>query len=360
MERKHDLLIFIGRFQPFHSGHRRVVHLALQQARHMLILLGSSFKARDIKNPFTFDERQNMILESLDPQDISRITIRPLHDYLYNDNKWMAEVQKHVDIFTSNFPYTSGRMDDNLGLKMPANPKIGIIGHDKDDSSWYLKAFPQWDFIEVGHSYDESIDATTIRNMWLNGQSPNFTSGVLRDSVHSFIYNKFPKKEYERLVREYNEITQGKQKWNGTPYEVQFMTVDAVVVQSGHVLLVRRRSAPGEGLWAIPGGYLNSGETFENGMLRELREETKIKVPEPVLRGNIKGSHIFDAPNRSLRGRIVTRAYLIELAPGELPKVKGSDDAAKAQWIPLADFEKMEEEMFEDHHHIVSYFLGRV
>lgn len=349
MEKKHDLLIFIGRFQPFHTGHRRVVQLALQQARQVLILVGSSFKPRDIKNPFTFDERQTMILNSLEPQDIARVVIRPLHDYLYNDNKWMAEVQKHVDITS-----------ESILQNTPRNGQIGIIGHDKDDSSWYLKAFPQWDFIEVGHSYDESIDATTIRNMWLSGQSPNFTSGVLRDSVHSFIYSKFPKKEYERLVREYNEITQGKQKWKGTPYEVQFMTVDAVVVQSGHVLLVRRRSAPGEGLWAIPGGYLNSGETFENGMLRELREETKIKVPEPVLRGSIKASHVFDAPNRSLRGRIVTRAYLIELPPGELPKVKGSDDAAKAKWIPLADFEKMEEEMFEDHHHIVSYFLGRV
>ncbi|MDE1830199.1 MAG: bifunctional nicotinamide-nucleotide adenylyltransferase/Nudix hydroxylase [Thaumarchaeota archaeon] len=342
MEKTYDLLIFIGRFQPFHSGHQRVVQLALQQAKHVLILVGSSFKARDIKNPFTFGERQNMILESLEPQDIAHITIRPLRDYLYNDNKWMAEVQKHVDI-NSKF-----------------NDKIGVIGHDKDDSSWYLKAFPQWDFIEVGHSYDASIDATTIRNMWLSGQSPNFTSGVLRDSVHSFIYNKFIKREYERLVREYDTITKGKQQWKGTPYEVQFMTVDAVVVQSGHVLLVRRRAAPGEGLWAIPGGYLNANETFENGMLRELREETKIKVPEPVLRGCIKASHVFDAPNRSLRGRIVTRAYLIELPPGELPKVKGSDDAAKAKWIPLADFEKMEEEMFEDHHHIVSYFLGRV
>lgn len=350
MESTHDLLVFIGRFQPFHFGHRRVVQLALQQSRRVLILVGSSFKARDIKNPFSFKERADMILDSLEPQDIARITIRPLHDYLYNDNKWMAEVQKHVDLVSHGGHSENGFQD----------LKIGIIGHDKDDSSWYLKAFPQWDFIEVGHSYDASIDATTIRNMWLSGQSPNFTSGVLRDSVHSFIYNKFPKKEYERLVREYNSITDGKQKWKGTPYEVQFMTVDSVVVQSGHVLLVRRRSAPGEGLWAIPGGYLNSGETFENGMLRELREETKIKVPEPVLRGSIKGSHIFDAPNRSLRGRIVTRAYLIELPPGELPKVKGSDDAAKAKWIPLADFEKMEEDMFEDHHHIVSYFLGRV
>lgn len=355
MTQKHDLLVFICRAQPFHFGHKKVIELALDQAHHILILVGSAFQSRTIKNPFTFDERRMMIEKSLKPEDMSRITIRPLRDYLYNDNKWMVEVQNHVELTTS------------VGEKYPADrlfeqPKVGvgIIGYDKDDSSWYLKAFPQWDFIDVGRSYIETIDATTIRNMWFSGQSPNFTSGVLSEYVHSFIYDKFPKKEYERLVREYNNITQGKQKWNGTPYEVQFMTVDAVVIQSGHVLLVRRRSAPGENLWAIPGGYLNSNETFKQGMLRELREETKIKVPEPVLAGNIKASHEFDAPKRSLRGRIVTKAFLIELPPGELPKVKGSDDAAKAKWISLADFEKMEDQMFEDHYSIISYFLGRV
>lgn len=344
----HDLLVFVGRFQPFHLGHKRVIQLALEQAKRVLVLVGSSYQPRTIKNPFTYDERRTMIENSLEPQEISRVVIRPLHDYLYNDNKWMQEVQKHVEVTMQSFPDRS------------SHERIGIIGHDKDDSSWYLKAFPQWEFVEVGHNYVETIDATTIRDMWLSGQSPNFARGVLRDSVHSFIFEKFPKREYDRLVREYNCIKENKQQWKGTPYEVQFMTVDAVVVQSGHILLVRRRSAPGEGLWAIPGGYLNSNETFENGMLRELREETKIKVPEPVLKGSIKASKVFDAPGRSLRGRIVTEAFLIELPPGELPKVKGSDDAAKAKWIPLADFEKMEDQMFEDHHHIVSYFLGRV
>lgn len=349
MSKKFDLLVFIGRFQPFHVGHRRVVEFALQHANKVLILIGSSYQARTFKNPFTYDERRMMIEMSLDPQHISRITIRPLRDYLYNNNRWMQEVQKYVDIL------------DIKGTGIDFNkPEIGIIGHDKDDSSWYLKAFPQWKFIDVEHDYVHTIDATTIRDMWLSGQSPNFTSGALNVDVHSFIYNKFPKKEYERLVREYNTVNDGKKQYIGLKYPVQFMTVDAVVVQSGHVLLVRRRSSPGEGLWAIPGGYLNPNETFEDGMLRELIEETKVKVPLPVLRGNIKASKIFDAPGRSLRGRIVTQAFLIELPPGELPKVKGSDDADKARWIPLSDFEKMEDQMFEDHHYIVSYFLGRV
>lgn len=345
---KYDLLVFIGRFQPFHLGHQRVVELALKQAKHVLILVGSSYQARTIKNPFTLAERQEMILQNLEPQQMADVTIRGLRDHPYNDAKWMAEVQNHVKVLMSSSAARS------------SHERIGVIGYEKDDSSWYLRAFPQWDYIDVGRNYEHTIDATSIRTMWLTGQSPAFTEGVLRDTVHNFIYKKFPKKEFERLQREQVVITQVKKDKSVYKYPIIDQTVDSVVVQSGHVLLVKRRSAPGEGLWAIPGGYLNANETVVTGMLRELREETKLRVPEPVLRGSIKSNHRFDAVERSLRGRIITDAYLIELEPGKLPQVKGADDAAKAKWVPLSEFEKMEDQMFEDHYHIISYFLRGV
>lgn len=348
MSLEYDLLVFIGRLQPFHFGHKHVIKLGLTKAHDMLILVGSSFRARDIKNPFSYEERRSMVEMSLDPQEISRVTIRPLRDHLYNDNKWIAEVQRHVDVLLKDKPPISGK------------PRIAIIGYEKDNTSWYLRAFPQWEFVDVGQEYIENIDATTIRTMWLSGQSPNFTRGVMRDSVHNFIYNKFPKKEFDRLVREYHLVEQVKKEKALYKYPIFDQTVDAVIIQSGHVLLVQRKAAPGEGLWALPGGYLEPNETLVQGMIRELREETKLKVPEAVLLGSIRSTKTFDAVGRSVRGRIITNAFLIELAPGELPKVKGSDDAAKAKWVALADFEKMEDQMFEDHHHIISYFLGRV
>jgi bifunctional NMN adenylyltransferase/nudix hydrolase len=348
---KYDLLIFIGRFQPFHRGHKRVVQLAMEQAHHVLLLVGSSFRPRDIKNPFTFDERREMIQNSLDPTEISRTTIRPLRDYLYNDNRWMQEVQRHVETLLSNIhPSVDGYRD----IK---DMKIGIIGHDKDESSWYLKAFPQWDFVPVGKKYIETIDATTIRQLWLSQQSAGYTSGALSASVHDFIYNKFPKKEYERLVREYDHLTKYWDQWKVAPYPVIFQTVDAVLIQSGHILMVHRKDSPGEGLLALPGGFVNYNETLEDSLIRELREETRIKVPDPVLRGNIKAKHTFDAPGRSLRGRTITTAYLIELPPGPIPKVKGGDDAAKADWYLLADIEKRGDEIFEDHTDIINFYM---
>ena len=125
---------------------------------------------------------------------------------------------------------------------------------------------------------------------------------------------------------------------------------------SGHVLMIKRKACPGMGLWALPGGFLNQNERILDGMIRELKEETGIKVPVPVLIGNIKGQQVFDDPNRSLRGRTITHAFFIELPAGELPHIKGMDDAEKAKWIPLSFIR--EEELFEDHYQILNTFLG--
>lgn len=58
---KYDALVFIGRFQPFHNGHKAIVDAALKQAKEVIIVVGSSFASRNIRNPFTFDERRQMI-----------------------------------------------------------------------------------------------------------------------------------------------------------------------------------------------------------------------------------------------------------------------------------------------------------
>jgi bifunctional NMN adenylyltransferase/nudix hydrolase len=112
----------------------------------------------------------------------------------------------------------------------------------------------------------------------------------------------------------------------------------------------------------LPGGFVDQDERIRDAAIRELREETRLKVPAPVLAGSIRSSRVFDHPHRSLRGRTVTHAFLFELAPtGEgLPKVKGSDDADKAKWVPLFEFSRMEDQLFEDHFYIVNWFLGQV
>lgn len=343
MNKQFDYLVFIGRFQPFHIGHQEVITRALEMAEKVIVLVGSSGQPRTVKNPFTFQERSAMICNSVGYG--LRLRIAPLRDQKYNDQAWAASVQAIVqEEVTKGF----GWSDKPL--------KGGIIGHSKDESSYYLQLFPQWEVVD--HALNEIVHATDIRTLYFEGKV-RFIEGVVPREVNDYLLKFMGSMyEYKLLCEEQVFIEKYKKAWAAAPYAPTFLTADAVVVQSGHILLVKRKAAPGKGLWALPGGFVNQKEKIEAAMLRELREETKLKVPEPVLRGSIKAKEVFDRPDRSLRGRTVTQAFYIELNAGKLPQVKGGDDAAEAKWVPLASVN--EEEMFEDHFAIIEFFLGKL
>lgn len=342
---KYDALVFIGRFQPFHFGHKAIVDAALEQAKEVIVVVGSSFAARNIRNPFTFEERKQMI-KAVYPSD--RVKVVPVCDYPYDDNKWVAAVQSVV---YSAMSYT------------PDPIRIGLIGHEKDGTSFYLKIFPTWDNVAVPNV--DGINATDIRNeIFGSGERlkiGDVTNRSLPENVRQEIVNLFLTQgkitEFDTLYAEYQMIKKYKESWKAAPFPPTFVTVDAVVVQSGHVLLVKRKAMPGAGLWALPGGFLNQEETLLDGAIRELREETKIKVPVPVLKGSIKSQKTFDHPNRSSRGRTITTAFYIDLGFDEkLPKVTGADDAEKAKWVPFNEVDRTK--IFEDHFAILDNFIN--
>lgn len=345
----YDALVFIGRFQPFHNGHKAVIDAALKQAKEVIVVVGSSFSARNIRNPFTFQERKAMI-EACYPQESGiakfhhrnpRVKVVPVSDYPYDDNKWINAIQNVVN----------GAIASNGWSDFP--PKIGLIGHSKDSTSYYLNIFPTWGNVEVANV--DGINATDIRKVFFEMPNTPFMPNTLPSGVSNTIGNILTSKSFDTLRAEYNMVKAYKKAWEAAPYPPTFMTTDAVVVQSGHILLVKRGDMPGKGLLALPGGFLNQEETMLDGCIRELKEETKIKVPVPVLKGSVKQSKTFDAPNRSVRGRTITQAFFIDLGTGELPKVKGSDDAEKAMWVPFN--EVRQELMFEDHFHIIDTFI---
>ena len=177
--------------------------------------------------------------------------------------------------------------------------------------------------------------------------------------MESYKQNEFfpiIKREFEYL-RKYKEDT----RFVGVSYDPVFVTTDAIVVQSGHILVIKRGFQPGKGLLALPGGFVQKDLTLEDNAVKELKEETRINVPVAVLKGSIKAKKEFDFPDRSQRGRTITFAYFIELEPSlkdGLPRVKGGDDASKAFWLPLSALGEMEEQFFEDHIHIIRWFLG--
>jgi bifunctional NMN adenylyltransferase/nudix hydrolase len=344
---KYDFLVFIGRFQPFHNGHKRVIDHALKLSRRVVILVGSARQARSMRNPFSFSERAHMIKDSYPADMQERLLITPLLDLPYADQSWIGRVQMSVQGIVCQYHVTGA-------------PRIGLIGHQKDHTSYYLKMFPQWTHVDVPQ--EELLNATDVRDaLFASHESEAQLAAVaaqLPAPVHQFLKAFHKSSTGRALISEVREIIAYRALWSSAPYPPVFVTVDAVVVQSGHILLVRRRHAPGKGQWALPGGFINQSERLEDAVIRELREETRISVPAPVLKGCVQGRHIFDDPYRSSRGRTITTAFLIELAgqTDGLPKVRGGDDADRATWLPIADIDP--ELMFEDHFHIIQHMLG--
>ena len=124
------------------------------------------------------------------------------------------------------------------------------------------------------------------------------------------------------------------------------LSVDAVVVRDGRVLLVRRGKPPFEGGWALPGGFVDRGERLEEAVLRELREETGL---EGRLLGVVGA---YSRPDRDPRGHTVSVVYALEAEEGE---AVGADDAAEAAWHDLAS----PPELAFDHGEVLADYVER-
>jgi ADP-ribose pyrophosphatase YjhB (NUDIX family) len=134
----------------------------------------------------------------------------------------------------------------------------------------------------------------------------------------------------------------------GTPVETYrnpFPTVDVIVMRGGDILLIERKNFP-EG-WALPGGFIDYGESAEHAAARELHEETGLRVKSLILLG------VYSAPGRDPRFHTLTVAYMGE-ADGTL---RAGDDAGDARWWPSDD---LPQQMAFDHRQIVLDAVNRV
>lgn len=341
MYQKYNAVVFILRGQPCHNAHIEILKRASRLADKLIVIIGSAYQPRTYDNPWTWQERESLIRKVCEFRISKNVElfIEPVRDSIYNNTAWAVRVQDIVAKYT-----------------LPT-ANIAIIGHEKDDSSFYLKMFPQWKNEYTG--LIETLHASDIRDLYFrNDCNMNFLKGVVAQEVFDFLIEFKHDPAYQQIINEKTFNETYKRQYDHLIYAPTFVTTDAVVVQSGHVLLVKRRAEPGKGLWALPGGFLNAktDKSLQDCMIRELIEETRIKLDERILVRNITGYHVFDAINRSARGRTITHAFHIELTDGPLPKVKGSDDAEKAKWVPLASVKS--EMCFEDHFDIITHFTG--
>jgi 8-oxo-dGTP diphosphatase len=125
------------------------------------------------------------------------------------------------------------------------------------------------------------------------------------------------------------------------------LAVDCVVFNpAGRLLLIRRKNPPFQGQYALPGGYVDYGESTEHAAARELAEETGLVATNVALVG------VYSDPRRDPRGHVVSIAYRIETT-GHEPRA--GDDAAAAAFV--ADWEDLD--LAFDHHRIVADAVSR-
>lgn len=365
--KKYKLAVVIGRFEPAHNAHFALFDKALEVAENLAIVLGSHNSPRTIKNPWSSEDRMQMIRASL-PVDVSnRVHITWVEDTAYSDAEWVTDVYNTVQLI-----YDAAYPEEMRLSPLDKNKKIAIIAHNKDETTYYLDFFKAYDAVEIptvnASDNGPPISATKIRELYFEGYM-NLIGAACPQGVVDFLQNFRDTKEFSELKKEYDDAIKYDARYENVPYgQVNFVTVDSMVVQSGHVLLVKRGQSPGKGLWALPGGHLNINESFIQGAIRELKEETGIKVPEKVLMGSMVYDHVFDHPDRSLRGRLkkkigrtITRLFVFKLNDSEkLPRVVGSDDACEAWWFTFGEVKNMRANMFEDHFDMVMHALNRL
>lgn len=341
---KYDYVVFIGRFQPFHNGHLQVCKQALASGKHLIIYLGSMYMAPNIRHPIPFEERRKIVAQSLDEAGFNgRYTIAGLRDYFYSsgDSLWLSQVHYLTETISQG------------------STKVAIIGHKKDSTSYYVEVLRNtfgWDFIQADLS--DLMDATDIRNSWLKDKN---IRKELIPSASAYVLNNIHEEEYSRLQAEFKYVqeiqSRNKKAEELGVYPRIEQTADSIVTCAAHVLLGVRKGVVGHGQIAFPGGFVNNERLFD-ASIRELREETRLKVPEPVLRGSLKKSQTYDHQLRDVRGRVITRVHYFELQDVTRPKIKARDDFKEAFWKPIYWLKNNPHLIFADHWEIFEHLVG--
>lgn len=344
---KYDLIVYIGRFEPFHIAHLAIVRQALVLAKFVHIVIGSANEPATVKNPFSFSERRDMILVCFSLEEQARITFSPNEDWLYDEQKWNLNVYEQVS--------------NTVNIKKLNNRKVGLIGYNKDASSYYINEFPLWTFIQ-GESIGD-ISSTAIRREWYIQGEMTFPE-TLPVAVQAYLLDN--KGIFNPRIKDLSELYDKRKvmdtKWSNSPYPVIFQTVDAFVTRKinhrTHILLVQRRD---DHLFALPGGYLEVGEELVEGAKRELYEETQLdlRTYNPT-----NPSKRFGHPLRSQKGRVITEVFPFDIDKirsmfGEFPvDIQAGSDAKEVVWVSIREIKRSN--MHDDHYQIIQQMIKHV
>jgi bifunctional NMN adenylyltransferase/nudix hydrolase len=353
----YDAVIVIQRSNPPTNAHVRNVKAAATVGRFAISVKGSAYHPRRARDPLTDDEVEFTWKEIFrdDPVVRDKLRFARVRDYFDNE-KWKRNVDKEVNAIleAQGIPRSKAR--------------VAILGHSKDETSFYLSMFPDWDQIEVPNY--RGLNATDVRKLFydadnLAGHWPMIAT-MVPPATLAMLKSLALLPAYEILVREYryiNGILADEDKFRalkGKPdWELNTNASDVVIECSDHVLMGYRAGVYGFGQVAFPGG-IKGKETFLDAGLRELFEETTFNFTKAYFIENyLRDSQIFDHPGRSQAGTRVTMAFYFNMGNLPLQEIWGKDDMAKRRmlWVPKKEWADYAPLMFEDHDMVGDRFL---
>jgi len=289
----------IGRFHPFHKGHEELIHYAAKRTKYLIIGVGSSDQHHTVDNPFTSKERIEMINSCLEKK--LNYTVVPIPD-INNYAKWV----KHVE--------------DTVKQKFDV-----VFTGNKVVQDLFEKAGYEVVNFKAKKSY---ISGAAIRDMMTKGGQ---WKRLVPDSVASFI-------EKAGGIERIKDL-------NSNKYKNPFPTVDIIIEYKNGIVLIERMNEPHG--WAIPGGFVEYGESVETAAVREAKEETSLDVKLVKLLG------VYSDPKRDVRKHTISTVYV---AKAEGNALAGDD----AKYLSVFTKDSLPENICFDHRKILEdYFKSK-
>jgi bifunctional NMN adenylyltransferase/nudix hydrolase len=333
------LAVCAARFVLPNAANLALVRQALSSAPRCIVFIRRAHMAPSPANPFDADARAAMLRDALTEDERLRTEFVPLRER-WDDQRLLLDMGAAAGgehgvtwVLAGLAPVDAEDLPTGWSLQ-PASAGAG--DGDAQAVAWLEQLYATDDPARALAALHDNLPAgaAAFLRRWI--ASPTFAT--VRD--------------------DWRQIAHEKRQWSVAPYPVVLVTVDAVVHAGGHVLLIRRGRSPGRGLWALPGGFLEPREPVMLAALRELVEETGLPLSLRQMKQRLKGVRIFDHPERSQRGRIITHTYFFDLGDMPPPAVQGGDDAAAAQWVAVSDLPSLEAQLHDDHFHMLDTFLG--
>ena len=308
--------VVIGRFQPFHNSHKDLVDYALANSDYVIVVVGSSFRSRLPRNPFTFEERRDVIRKIY-----PNIHIKPCEDYI-TDKAWAQQIADTIREYTGN-------------------PKDVCIYGDPTDNAYNRNSLNGLSYNYQDYVSELGVRASQVRDLVYNSyhhqavawshlvppETTEFLNGVDIDIIDSL-----------DSTRKRNLFTQG-----------IYVTIDNIVTWRNHIVLVQRKD---NDMYALPGGYLEKDERIVTGALRELEEETGLT--KDILAPG--GEFVVDNVHRSGFGRLISHVYKWRCNNYiDAPKIKGGDDAKEAVWMDTNIIPRLKDQFHDDHYQIIDH-----